>query len=299
MRYHVLHKTLYEYEHTATLSQQLLHMAPRDFQYQTSLYHHLHVTPLANELTQSLDYFGNTTHYLSMFAPHDALTVESEAKVELMARPAWGGLQHSTPWDLVSDNLKRQTVLNADAMRYLFESPNIRFSEALAAYASISFVPGRPLLDAALDLTQRIYREFEFDSEATDIATPLSEVLAGRRGVCQDFAHLMIGCLRSLGLACRYMSGYILTTPPPGRERLIGADASHAWASVFCPNYGWVDFDPTNNCLVQNEHITVAWGRDFSDVSPMHGMVLGGGEQALDVSVTVTPLFDQLKLAGT
>lgn len=299
MRYHVLHKTLYEYEHGATLSQQLLHMAPRDFQYQISLYHHLHVTPLANELTQGVDYFGNTTHHLAMFAPHDSLLVESEAKVELLPRPSWDYLQNSPPWDLVRHNLLRQTIFNADAMRYLFESPNIVFSQALADYARISFVTGRTLLEAALDLTQRIYREFEFDAEATDIATPLSEVLTGRRGVCQDFAHLMIGCLRSLGLACRYMSGYILTTPPAGRERMIGADASHAWASVFCPTYGWVDFDPTNNCLVQNEHITVAWGRDFSDVSPMHGMVLGGGEQSLDVSVTVTPLFDQLKLAGT
>lgn len=139
-------------------------------------------------------------------------------------------------------------------------------------------------------LTQKIYTEFEFDPQATDISTPLDTVLEGRRGVCQDFAHLMIGALRSMGLACRYVSGYILTHPPAGQPRMIGADASHAWLSVYCPVYGWVDFDPTNNCLVQQEHITVAWGRDFGDVSPMRGVVLGGGQQQLKVSVTVTPL---------
>ena len=299
MLYHISHKTLYEYEYQATLSQQLLHMTPRNFAHQACLYHQIHASPMANELVSNTDYFGNTAHHLSIFTPHDTLLVESESKVQLYTRPEWVTLQNSPPWDLVKHNLKQQTALNAEAMPYLFESPNIIFSEALASYASSSFIAGRTLLDAALDLTQRIYREFEFDPEATDIATPLAEVLEGRRGVCQDFAHLMIGCMRSLGLACRYVSGYILTTPPAGRERLIGADASHAWASVYCPNHGWVDFDPTNNCLVQSEHITVAWGRDFSDVSPMHGIVLGGGAQELDVSVTVTPVLNQLQLAGT
>ncbi len=146
------------------------------------------------------------------------------------------------------------------------------------------------MLDAALNLTQRIFDDFEFDPKATEISTPLEEVLRGRRGVCQDFAQLMIGCLRSLGLPARYVSGYILTKPPEGQPRLIGADASHAWVSVFCPGIGWIDFDPTNRCLVQREHITLGWGRDFSDVTPMRGIVLGGGDQELTVSVTVTPL---------
>lgn len=298
MRYHVLHKTQYDYERTATLSQQLLHMTPRDFQYQNCHFHQLTVNPLANELDRTFDYFGNIIHHLSVFTPHKTLIVESESNIELLPRPVLPDLQHSSPWDIVKHRLNQQGANFADAAAYLYDSPNVSCNSKLAAYALPSFNAGRPLLDAAYDLTQRIYKEFEFDPEATDVATPLTEVLEGKRGVCQDFAHLMIGCLRSMGLSCRYVSGYILTTPPAGRERLIGADASHAWVSVYCPTYGWVDFDPTNNCLVNNEHITVAWGRDFSDVSPMRGVVLGGGKQSLDVSVTVTPVFDQLKLTG-
>jgi transglutaminase-like putative cysteine protease len=172
----------------------------------------------------------------------------------------------------------------------MYASPHVICSPDLEQFARISYTPGRPQLDAALDLTQRIFDEFEFDETATEISTPLEEVLKGRRGVCQDFAQLMIGCLRSLGLPARYVSGYILTHPPAGQPRLVGADASHAWASVFCPGPGWIDFDPTNRCLVQHEHITLGWGRDFSDVTPMRGVVLGGGEQDLEVRVTVTPL---------
>jgi len=298
MRYHVLHKTQYDYERTATLSQQLLHMSPRDFPYQDCHFHQINVSPMANELIRNFDYFGNIIHHLSVFTPHKALVVESESNIELLPRPELSALQHSQPWDIVRHSLNQQGGAHAEAVAYLFDSPNVTCTDALADYANISFVAGRTLLHAAFDLTQRIYQEFEFDPEATDVATPLSEVLEGKRGVCQDFAHLMIGCLRSIGLSCRYVSGYILTTPPAGRERLIGADATHAWVSVYCPTYGWVDFDPTNNCLVNNEHITVAWGRDFSDVSPMRGVVLGGGNQALEVSVTVTPVFDQLKLTG-
>ncbi|HSH73893.1 MAG TPA: transglutaminase family protein [Methylophilaceae bacterium] len=298
MRYHVLHKTQYDYERTATLSQQLLHMTPRDFHFQDCHFHQINVSPVANELVRNFDYFGNIIHHLSIFTPHKSLVVESESNIELLPRPDQFALQNSQPWDIVRHGLSQQTGANSEAVAYLFDSPNVSCSDKLESYARTSFVSGRLLLDAALDLTQRIYQDFEFDPEATDVATPLAEVLEGRRGVCQDFAHLMIGCLRSIGLSCRYVSGYILTSPPAGRERLIGADASHAWVSVYCPTYGWVDFDPTNNCLVHNEHITVAWGRDFSDVSPMRGVVLGGGNQTLEVSVTVTPVYDQLKLTG-
>jgi transglutaminase-like putative cysteine protease len=146
------------------------------------------------------------------------------------------------------------------------------------------------VFEASFDLTKRIHQDFSFDSKATDISTPIAQVLKTRRGVCQDFAHLMIGCLRSLGLAARYVSGYILTNPPPGKARLIGADASHAWVSVFCPNNGWIDFDPTNQCVVDRDHITLAWGRDFSDVSLLRGVMLGSGEQVLKVAVTVSPI---------
>ena len=186
--------------------------------------------------------------------------------------------------------VKEKSPATLEACRYLYASPHVTCFPELEAYARISYTPGRPQLDATLELTHRIFDEFEFDGKATDISTPLEQVLRGRRGVCQDFAQLMIGCLRSIGLPVRYVSGYILTHPPAGKPRLIGADASHAWVSVFFPGLGWVDFDPTNRCLVQHEHITLGWGRDFRDVTPMRGIVLGGGKQALDVQVTVTPL---------
>lgn len=289
MRYHVLHLTEYEYESTVTLSQQLLHMTPRNFTYQQCLTHQIRISPSPNESADHIDYFGNIGHYFSIFIPHQALQVITDFGVELKPRPSMQSLQYCMPWKAVRDTLLQQGSQHLEAAAYLYASPKVPCSDALANYALQSFTPGKPIMQAAMELTQRIYREFEFDADATHIATPLSEVLAGRRGVCQDFAHLMIGCLRSLGLACRYVSGYILTTRE-GQEKLVGADASHAWVSVYCPTHGWVDFDPTNNCLVQDEHVTVAWGRDFSDVSPMRGVVLGGGAQTLKVSVTVTPI---------
>jgi transglutaminase-like putative cysteine protease len=296
MRYHVQHKTEYQYDRNVTLSQQLLHMAPRNFAMQHSLSHTLEVTPSPNEFFSNTDYFGNTQHYFTLLTPHDVLVVDSQAEVSLLARPDYGILQQSPAWQDVQQQLNQRLLPNLEAACYLYSSPNVLCNTQIADYARPCFALGKPLLQAAFDLTQCIYQDFEFDPKATNIATPLMQVLEGRRGVCQDFAHLMIACLRSLGLACRYVSGYILTTPPAGGERLIGADASHAWVSVYCPVWGWVDFDPTNNCMVQSEHITVAWGRDFSDVSPMRGVVLGGGGQALEVSVTVTLMPQQLHM---
>jgi transglutaminase-like putative cysteine protease len=178
--------------------------------------------------------------------------------------------------------------------QFLYESPHVELFRDLAAYAEPSFAKGRDMLGAASDLARRIHADFTFDPKATSVSTPLREVLAKRRGVCQDYAHFMAGCLRMLGLPARYVSGYILTAPPPGKPRLVGADASHAWVSVWCGEAGganaWVDVDPTNNMLVGEQHVTLAWGRDFSDVTPMRGVILGGGEQELEVRVTVTPL---------
>jgi len=177
-----------------------------------------------------------------------------------------------------------------EAPTFLYESPNVETWRELAEYAAGSFPAGRAALEGAIDFTARIHRDFQFDRKATSVSTPLREVMKRRRGVCQDFAHLMIGALRALGLPARYVSGYLLTNPPPGRPRLIGADASHAWVSVYCgAQAGWVDLDPTNNCVVDDEHVTLAWGRDFSDVTPMRGVILGGGEQELKVRVTVSP----------
>jgi len=181
-----------------------------------------------------------------------------------------------------------------EAAEFLFDSAHVERSRELADYAVKSFTARRAILDCANDLARRIHRDFKFDRTATSVSTPLRQVLKDRRGVCQDFAHLMIGCLRSVGLAARYVSGYILTSPPPGRARLVGADASHAWASIWCGRSGgdgggWVDIDPTNNCIVDDAHVTLGWGRDFADVTPMRGVILGGGTQELAVRVTVSP----------
>ena len=289
VRYHVLHETRHQYQRSVTLSQQMLHMTPRLFRWQQVTAHDIEVLPVPQDWTARTDYFGNTSRSFTLTTPHRTLIVRGSATVALLRRPDASLLALSPAWENTRTQL-RMPGQALEASKFLFESPHVMCSAELAQYAAPSFSHQRPLLEAAYDLTQRIYNDFEFDDEATTISTPLHEVLIGRRGVCQDFAHLMIGCLRSLGLAARYVSGYILTTPPPGQPRMVGADASHAWVSVYCSHAGWVDFDPTNRRLVQDEHITLGWGRDFSDVTPMRGTVLGGGAQSLEVSVTVTPL---------
>jgi transglutaminase-like putative cysteine protease len=290
-RYRVQHETRYQYENTVSLSQQYLHMTPREFAFQRTEAHSIIVTPQASDASEGCDYFGNLTRHIAITSPHDSLVVSADSTVALYPRHGQEQLKGSVPWEQVRDLLKQdRSQATLDACRYLYASPHVSISRALADYARNSFMEGRPQLEAAMDLTERIFREFEFDGSATDISTPLDQVLQIRRGVCQDFAQLMIGCLRSIGLAARYMSGYILTHPPPGQPRMIGADASHAWVSIYNPAQGWLDFDPTNRLLVQGEHVTTAWGRDYSDVTPMRGVVLGGGAQTLEVSVTMTPL---------
>lgn len=290
MRYQVEHQTVYSYDLPVIQSQQMVHMMPRQTPFQQCVSYTLACEPFPAEQSRRLDFFGNHADYLTLLVPHQTLQVMSRFQVEVQPRPAMQVLTQSPPWEQVHSLLKSQGTQHLEATPFIYTTARVTCSEALAGYAATCFTPQRPLLEAALALTQKIHYEFEFDAQATDVSTPLDAVLKGRRGVCQDFAHLMLGALRSLGLACRYVSGYILTHPPPGQPRLVGADASHAWVSVYCPVYGWVDFDPTNNCVVQQDHITVAWGRDFGDVSPMRGVVLGGGSQQLQVSVTVTPL---------
>jgi transglutaminase-like putative cysteine protease len=290
-RYRVVHETRYAYQSTVSLSQQYLHMTPRSFAFQDTESHLIWLNPPVSDSRDSVDYFGNHTRHVALTQPHDSLLVHAESTVALRPRPGLGQIAGSLPWESVRDMMgKEKSAATLEACRYLYTSPHVTMFPELEAYARRSYTPGRPQLDAALDLTERIFDDFEFDSKATEISTPLEQVLRKRRGVCQDFAQLMIGCLRSIGLPARYMSGYILTHPPAGKPRMVGADASHAWVSVFCPALGWVDFDPTNHCLVQHEHTTLGWGRDFSDVTPMRGVVLGGGMQTLAVEVTVTPL---------
>jgi transglutaminase-like putative cysteine protease len=221
---------------------------------------------------------------------HTRLEVTASSVVEVEAEPV-RALDVSPAWETVAAMYRDPVAPEvAEAYQFLFDSPLLAASPELAAYALPSFAPGRPLLAAARDLTARIHRDFTFDPKATTVSTPLAEVFERRRGVCQDFAHLAIACVRSLGLAARYVSGYLRTDPPPGQPPLVGADYSHAWFSIYCPHTGFVDFDPTNDCLPAERHITAAFGRDFSEVSPLAGVVTGGGTATLTVSVTVEPL---------
>ena len=286
MKYHVLHETSYRYESPVALSQQLLHLTPRALPWQAREQHALAIEPVPTETGEREDYFGNPVTQILLAAPHEVLSVRAESTVTVQTRPAPPG---GEPWEKVRDAARG----DVEAAQVLFESPHVELFRDLSSYASPSFGRGRPVVAAARDLTRRIHADFKFDPRATSVSTPLREVMAKRHGVCQDFAHLMIGALRALGLAARYVSGYILTNPPPGKPRLIGADASHAWVAVWCGRKeneaGWAELDPTNDCLVEDEHITLAWGRDFSDVTPMRGVILGGGDQELSVRVTVTP----------
>jgi transglutaminase-like putative cysteine protease len=237
-----------------------------------------------------LDYFGNLISFFTIQEPHGELNIEARSQVVIDGHSViWP--EHSPAWDDVVRSLPDDRSLRGrDAYQFVFESPRVKPGAEFANYASQSFPPARPLAEAVVDFTGRIFKDFRFDSKATDVRTSPDEVLRLRSGVCQDFAHLQIACLRSLGLPARYVSGYLLTHPPPGRSRLIGADASHAWVSVYCPGTGWLDVDPTNNLIPSQRHVTLAWGRDYGDVSPVRGVILGGRDHKLDVSVEMEPL---------
>ena len=289
--YRVLHDTRYLYSEPVLLSQQLLHLAPRSCPWQQCEFHRITIEPAATEREDREDYFGNREERFALETPHTELFVRAESVVAVRPHAPDPARASSPPWEAVREQLRAprdRTTL--EASQYLYPSPHVPECPAVPAFARPTFAPNRPLLGVIVELTRRIHDEFEFDPEATTVATPLEEVLAQRRGVCQDFAHLAIGCLRAHGIAARYVSGYLLTTPPPGQLRLTGADASHAWVSVFVPDLGWVDMDPTNDLLPDTRHVTVAWGRDFGDVSPVRGIILGGGEHEVEVRVTVDPL---------
>jgi transglutaminase-like putative cysteine protease len=290
MRLHVVHETHYQYSSPAVLSQQLLHLTPRGLPWQQCEKHRISVEPGVAEMAEREDYYGNRTAHLLIAVPHDALLVRAESEVTVKPRAQAARAAPRVPWESVRVGVNALNAPPLEAAEFLYDSAHVERSHELAHYAARSFAARRGMLDGATDLARRIHKDFKFDRTATSVSTPLKQVLKEKRGVCQDFAHLMIGCLRSIGLAARYVSGYLLTEPPPGRPRLVGADASHAWASVFCGDHaGWIDIDPTNNCIVDDAHVTLAWGRDFGDVTPMRGVILGGGTQELAVRVTVTP----------
>jgi transglutaminase-like putative cysteine protease len=294
MLYRINHTTTYHYGEPVTLCHNLVHLTPRNGPHQTCQRSQILVAPLPGVLVHETDYFGNPTLFFTIREPHSKLTVTAHHLVDV-GQPLLPETAQTAPWDQVTPRLRQEQTPGAiDVYQYVFNSYYIKVTPKLVDYARPSFPQGRPLLEGVLDLTRRIHAEFRYDPQATTVATPLAEVLAHRRGVCQDFAHLEIGCLRALGLPARYVSGYLLTNPPPGQDRLVGADASHAWLSIYCPGTGgqtsgWIDVDPTNNQLPKEKHITLAWGRDYDDVSPIKGIILGGGRHSVRVSVDVVP----------
>ena len=249
MKYEVTHRTTYHYSEPVTLGHNSTHLTPRTLARQRCLANRLVILPVPSCLRSWTDYFGNQVTYFTVEEEHRELTVTAISEVAMEA-PQPPPAASTPAWEEARDAVRRhRDAVDASAAPYSFDSPCVRRDDRLASYAAMSFTPGRPLLEAALDLTGRIFHEFKYDPTATSVSTPTMEVFEKRRGVCQDFAHLEIGCLRSLGLAARYVSGYLLTDPRPGQPRLVGADASHAWLSVFCPGHGWVDLDPTNNVI--------------------------------------------------
>jgi transglutaminase-like putative cysteine protease len=288
MTYHVTHRTTYEYDEPVSTSYHALRLTPRTLAHQKCHWSKLAMDPSPAFSSDSSDYFGNAVVLFTLQEPHQELTVEATSQVEVLARtlPEPG----ETPaWEQIADIAASHTGPEAlDACQFTFESSQVRCSKQFADYARVSFGAGKPLLAGALDLTERIHRDFKYDKTATKVTTPVEKVFEERRGVCQDFAHFQIACLRSIGLASRYVSGYLRTIAPANRERLIGADASHAWVAIYCPGSGWIDLDPTNNLVPSTSHITLAWGRDYNDVSPIRGVIQGGGQHELTVSVDVT-----------
>ena len=282
MRYALRHVTSYDYADPVDLGSHLLHLTPRALPRQRVISCRVIASPRPVRTSRRKDHFGNDTSLLFLELPHDTLTLILEAQVEvtppppLRATPAWEAVRDAVDWT-VAEFVETSARAVADA--------------ACAEYVGASFPPGRPVADGLLDLVHRIYTEFKFRAGVTGVRTTVAKVVAQRAGVCQDFSHVMIAGLRTLGLPARYVSGYLLTKPPPGATARLGADQSHAWVSAWLgPRHGWMDLDPTNDLVVADQHVTLGWGRDFGDVSPVRGMILGGGEHTVSVAVDLSPI---------
>ena len=286
----ITHTTAYEYVGSVALSHHLLRLSPRASLRQRCLNHQLSIDPPPAALSAHGDYFGNTAHFISIERPHNRLVITSRSRVAIS--PAFTPEPGETPhWESVRAGCRGDhSGLALEAHEFTYASPLVPLVAEFADYAEPSFPKERPVLEAVADLSRRIHHDFKFDTAATSVTTPISEVFKQRRGVCQDFAQFEIACLRSLGLPARYVSGYLETDPPPGQPKLRGADASHAWVSFYSPGIGWLDVDPTNNCFPSLRHIVIGWGRDYSDVCPVRGVLMGSQSQALRVSVDVLSL---------
>ena len=300
MLLHVTHSTRYDYTPPVETAQHLAHLKPLATDSQRLVSHRLAIEPAPAQRNELADLYGNTRAFFALEATHDRLVVTAESVVETSQPVLSPAVARELPWEAVRERFRFRKDATFDAAsEFVFPSPYVPRHGDFAAYARASFVPGRPTFDVAMDLTERMYEDFAYDADSTQIYTPAVEALAQRKGVCQDFAHIMIACFRTMGLPARYVSGYLLTQPPPGQPRLVGADASHAWVSVYLPGEDdgtggspgdWVDFDPTNGRQPGEDYVTLAIGRDYSDVSPMRGVLHGGARHTLRVGVTVQPV---------
>jgi transglutaminase-like putative cysteine protease len=296
MRYTITHRTLYQYSSGVVLCHNEAQLLPRETPWQLYRPSQIRIRPRPALSVERVDFFGNRVLYFAIQDIHQQLEVTVATEVRVLDERPFDESSPSPPWEQARWLLREDSDPEIiEARLFSLSSPFVAVQPEFREYAEPSFTPGRPLLEAMADLNERIYREFKYDPHFTTVATPLNEVLSERRGVCQDFAHLAIACLRSLGLAARYVSGYLETLPPPGQPRLIGADASHAWLAVYVPGVGWAEFDPTNCCMPREKHVTLAWGRDYGDVAPLRGVVTGGGKHAMKVSVDVAPNPEPLK----
>lgn len=291
-RYRILHRTTYDYQQPMVDGYTVAHLLLRPTARQRVVDSRVEVHPDPTEIDEFGDLFGNRVVQFGVHRPHATLVVDAWSEVELQAHP---GLEPGPTWEEVVAAVAEARGADAVALApFVGRSQFVdlsRFGDDLEVIARRAFTPGRPVVEATAALCEMIYAEFTFDPTATDVSTPLGQVLRDRRGVCQDFAHVAVGCLRSLGLAARYVSGYLETEPPPGMTRLVGADLSHAWAAVWTPHADWVEFDPTNGHLPPDRHVVAGWGRDFADVSPVRGVVIGPPSgQTLHVSVDMVPL---------
>jgi transglutaminase-like putative cysteine protease len=290
MIYNISHRTTYKYKYPVSVGDHVACLKPRSFEHNQLLSNEMHIHPAPKAIVERVDYYGNLLCFFTVREPHRQLVVEAKSKVAITG-DAEANTQPSLAWEESARPLADDcSAEGLQAYQFQFESPRIRTRPEFAGYALVSFTPGRPMREALLDLTSRIHSDFRFDSKVTTVRTTVEEVFKKKHGVCQDFAHVQIACLRSINLAARYVSGYLRTYPPAGKPRLVGADASHAWVSTYCRGLGWLDMDPTNNVAPSDGHVTLAWGRDYSDVSPLRGLILGGGAHTLEVAVDMEPV---------
>jgi transglutaminase-like putative cysteine protease len=289
--YEVTHRTEYDYEADVSHSYSQLHLLPREFPGQRCRSASVEVVPEPEDLAERIDFFGNRVSFLAIHEPHRKLSVTARSVVEVDSRQSRSTAASQRPWEELRGALGTAPDDRLDACQFALDSPLVVAGDQFADYALESFRPGRGFLEAVTDLSHRIHTEFEYKPGSTSVTTPVDEVFEKREGVCQDFAHLGIACLRSIGLAARYVSGYLETDPPKGRPKLRGADASHAWLAVLVPELGWLEVDPTNDQLVSNRYVVTAFGRDYSDVPPLSGVIYTeGATKKLKVVVDVVAL---------